>query len=81
MVMVKPEYPQLAKTYRIQGDVKLQAIIDRDGRVVELVVVEGHPMLTKAAQDAVQQWRYKPTLLNNEAVEVATEIIVRFRLA
>jgi len=77
---VEPIYPPLAKQARIQGVVKLQAIIGRDGTIQNLTVVSGHPLLVQAALDAVQQWRYSPTLLNNEPVEVETIIEVNFRL-
>jgi protein TonB len=77
---VKPIYPPLAKQARIQGPVVLQATIGRDGSIQHLQVLSGHPMLTKAAVDAVQQWRYRPYLLNGEAVEVETQITVNFLL-
>jgi protein TonB len=76
----KPAYPLLAIQTRTQGDVVLRAIIGKDGSVAELQVVSGHPLLVKAAMDAVRQWRYKPTLLNGEPVEVDTTITVSFRL-
>jgi protein TonB len=77
----RPEYPQLAKMARIQGTVRLEALISRDGTIKDLKVISGHPLLVKAAIDAVSRWRYQPTLLNGEAVEVATEIDVNFTLA
>jgi protein TonB len=77
----KPEYPPLAKMARIQGVVRLDAIISKDGTIQDLRVLQGHPLLVKAALDAVQRWRYQPTLLNGEAVEVSTEIDVNFTLA
>ena len=77
----KPEYPPLAKMARIQGTVRLDAIISKDGTIQDLKVMSGHPLLVKAAMEAVQRWRYQPTLLNGEAVEVATEIDVNFTLA
>ena len=77
---VLPLYPPLAKQARIQGVVKLEAIIGKDGMVQNLTVIQGHPLLVQAALDAVQQWRYEPTLLNNEPVEVVTYIDVIFRL-
>jgi protein TonB len=77
----KPEYPQLAKMARIQGVVRLEAIISKDGTIQDLKVVQGHPLLVKAALEAVQRWRYQPTLLNGEPVEVVTEIDVNFTLA
>jgi protein TonB len=77
----KPEYPPLAKMARIQGAVRLEAIISKDGTIQDLKVVSGHPLLVKAALEAVQRWRYQPTLLNGDPVEVITEIDVNFTLA
>jgi protein TonB len=76
----KPEYPPLARMARIQGTVRLEAIISADGRIQNLQVLSGHPLLLKAALDAVAQWRYQPTLLNGEPVEVETEVDVNFVL-
>jgi len=77
----QPEYPPLAKMARIQGTVRLEAIISRDGTIQDLRVVSGHPLLVKSAIEAVQRWRYQPTLLNGEPVEVVTEVDVIFNLA
>jgi len=77
----KPEYPPLAKMARIQGTVKLEAVISKDGTIQDLKVLSGHPLLVKSALDAVQRWRYQPTLLNGDPVEVVTEIDVNFSLA
>jgi protein TonB len=77
----KPSYPPLAKQARIQGTVKLNAIIDKEGLIQQLTVVSGHPLLIPAALEAVKQWRYKPTLLNSEPVEVITQIDVNFTLS
>ncbi|HLW80208.1 MAG TPA: energy transducer TonB [Terriglobia bacterium] len=77
----KPDYPPLAKMARIQGTVRLEAVISKDGTIQDLKTVSGHPLLVKAALDAVQRWRYQPTLLNGEPVEVVTEIDVNFTLA
>ena len=76
----KPEYPAIPKMTRTQGTVRLEAIIGIDGRIQNLQVLSGHPMLVKAALDAVSQWRYQPTLLNGEPVEVQTMIMVNFIL-
>jgi len=76
-----PEYPTLARMARVQGTVILEAIIARDGTIQELKVLSGPALLVQAARDAVERWRYQPTLLNNEPVEVLTEISVRFTLA
>lgn len=77
---VQPEYSQLAKQARIQGTVRLQAIISRDGRVTQLEVLNGHPLLVQSALEAVRQWRYRPTLLYGEPREVITTVDVAFRL-
>ncbi len=76
-----PVYPPLAKMARIQGVVRLEAVIAKDGTIKDLKVLNGHPLLVKAALAAVQQWRYQPTLLNGQAVEVQTEIDVHFILS
>jgi len=76
----KPDYPPLAKMARIQGTVRLEAIISKDGTIQDLKVLSGHPLLVKSALEAVQRWRYQPTLLNGEPVEVVTEIDVNFTL-
>ena len=76
---VIPEYPMIAKIAGIQGDVKLHAIIARDGTIQSLSVVSSpFRALTQAALAAVEQWRYRPYLLNNQAVEVETVITVSF---
>jgi protein TonB len=76
----RPVYPPLAKQARIQGVVKLNAIISRDGTIMNLSVISGHPLLVPSAMDAVKQWVYQPTLLNGEPVEVVTQIDVNFTL-
>jgi periplasmic protein TonB len=77
---VQPVYPPLARQTRISGTVRLHAIISKDGTIQQLEVVSGHPLLQQAALDAVRQWRYQPTLLNGEPVEVDTTIDVIFSL-
>ena len=77
----KPIYPPLAKQARIQGVVRFNAIIGKDGTIQNLQLMSGHPLLVPAAEEAVKQWLYKPTLLNGEPVEVATVIDVNFTLS
>jgi len=77
----KPIYPPLAKQARIQGVVRFNAIIGKDGTIQNLQLISGHPLLVPAAEEAVKQWLYKPTLLNGEPVEVATVIDVNFTLS
>jgi protein TonB len=78
---VEPEYPAIARSARIQGQVVLEAIIAKNGTVQDLRVVSGHPLLVNAAISAVKQWRYRPYLLNGVPVEVETRVIVTFRFA
>lgn len=78
---ITPIYPSLARTARIQGTVVLQAMISRQGTIENLRLVSGHPLLAPAAIDAVRHWRYRPYILNNEPVEVETQITVNFSLA
>ena len=76
---VDPIYPHIAAISGIQGQVKLHAIIGRDGRIQSLSAISGHPLLLRAALEAVEQWRYRPYYLNGEAVEVETFITVNFK--
>ncbi len=77
---VTPQYPSQARQERVQGTVVLQAVIAKDGSVEKLSVVSGPSQLTKAAMEAVRQWRYRPFALNGEPVEADTQINVNFRL-
>jgi protein TonB len=78
---VQPQYPPLARQARIQGIVVLRAMISREGKIENLQVITGHPLLVKSAMDAVLQWRYRPYYLNNEPVEVETQVTVNFTLS
>ncbi|WP_051670680.1 energy transducer TonB [Bryobacter aggregatus] len=78
---VTPIYPAIAKNARIEGVVQLHGVITKDGRIAELRVLSGHPLLVNAALEAVRQWVYSPTLLNGQAVEVQAPIEVRFLLS
>jgi periplasmic protein TonB len=77
----EPTYPPLAIQTRTQGQVVLQAMIRREGKIENLQVISGHPFLVKAAIDAVRQWRYQPYVLNGEPVEVETRVTVNFVLS
>lgn len=77
----EPVYPAIARAARIQGPVVLYAIISKDGTIENLRLISGRPMLVQAALAAVSQWRYKPYILNGEAIEVETQITVNFVLA
>jgi TonB family protein len=77
---VQPRYPEIARNERISGVVKLHVIIGKDGSVRSLRVQSGICSLAMAAMEAVRQWRYQPTLLNGEPVEVDTVTDVIFSL-
>jgi periplasmic protein TonB len=74
----QPRYPEEALRKGIEGDVILLATIDTKGKIADLRVSKGDPILAKAAVDAVKHWRYNPYLLNGEAVEVETTILIKF---
>ena len=78
---VTPIYPPLARSARIQGAVVLFASISKAGTIDNLRAISGHPMLIPAAIEAVSQWRYRPYILNNEPIEVETQITVNFLLS
>jgi len=77
---VQPQYPDLARRIHLAGTVYLRAIIATDGTVRQLEVISGNPLLANPALQAVRQWRYQPTRLNGEPVEVQTFITVNFVL-
>lgn len=78
---VNPVYPAEAKQSRIQGTVRLEVLIDKDGHVVDVTVSSGPAELTPAAINAVSQWVYKQTLLNGNPVSVLTTVDVNFTLS
>lgn len=78
---VEPEYPVLARMARREGQVQLRAVIAIDGSIESLRVVGGDPLFMEAAKAAVLQWRYRPTTLNGQAVEVDTFVTVIFTLS
>lgn len=77
---VEPEYPPIAKQAGIQGSVVIKAIISREGTIERAELVSGSPLLARVALEAVRQWRYRPYYLNDQPVEVETQITVNFVL-
>jgi protein TonB len=77
---VPPAYPEAARDARIEGVVILEALINPQGRVAEIEVLRGVPLLEEAAVDAVQQWVYMPTLMDGVPVPVLLTVTVRFDL-
>jgi TonB family protein len=77
---VTPQYPQTARAEHLEGTVKIHALIDKDGSLFQLYVVKGYCSLAQASIDAVKKWRYSPTLLEGQPVQIDTEIDVIFTL-
>jgi len=77
---VEPNYPRAALLYRIQGTVRFTAIIRKDGRVERLRLLDGHPLLVRAAREAARQWIYRTSFLVGEPVRVITILAVPFRI-
>ena len=78
---VRPVYPPLALTARVEGMVIIEATIDVDGGVTSARILRSHPLLDEAALDAVRQWRFTPTLLNGVPVPVILTVTVAFQLS
>jgi len=77
---VAPVYPATALRLRIEGSVQLLATISADGNITDIKVLSGDQQLTRAATEAVKQWKYKPYLLNGEPVEIQTQVTINFSL-
>jgi TonB family protein len=77
---VAPTYPSGALRMRLEGKVELMATISKEGNITQVKVLSGDGQLSKAAADAVKQWKYKPYLLNGEPVEIQTQVTVNFKL-
>jgi protein TonB len=76
----RPTYPAFAKTQRVSGDVKIDALIDTTGRVTTMKVVSGPAMLQQAAMDALHLWKYQPATLDGKAVPIHLTVTIQFRL-
>jgi protein TonB len=77
---VAPVFPEIAKAAHVQGVVVIDCIIGPDGRVADVRVLHGHPLLERAAVDAVRQWLYRPSRLNGQAVAVVMTVTVTFTI-
>jgi len=78
--IVRPKYPELARQTHVEGRVSLRCIIGRNGLVQTIEVKEGHPLLIQASTEAVSQWKFKPLVLNGQAVEMDTIVDIDFQL-
>jgi protein TonB len=77
---VQPIYPVLAKEARIRGQVVIDSVIDENGDVTQMKVISGSPLLVSAALNALEQWKYQPTLLNGQPIAVDMTVTVTFAL-
>jgi protein TonB len=77
---VNPEYPAVARQAQIEGVVILEAVVDGRGRVEDVKVLRGHPLLDAAAMQAVREWRYEPLRLNGQPTPFVLTVTVSFRL-
>ena len=77
---VPPAYPSLAKTQHVQGDVRVDALIDATGRVTTMKIVSGPSLLQEAAKDALRQWKYQAATLDGKPVSMHLTVTIQFRL-
>jgi protein TonB len=77
---VPPVYSSLARTQHVSGDVKIDALIDVNGRVTAMKVISGPTLLHQAAMDALHQWKYKPATLDGKPVPMHLMVTLQFRL-
>ena len=77
---VAPTYPRNALFMRVEGSVELLATISKTGDISHVAVLSGDSQLTRAASDAVKQWKYKPYMLNGQPVEIQTHVTINFKL-
>jgi TonB family protein len=77
---VSPVYPSIARSQRLAGDVRIDALIDSNGRVSSMKVISGPPLLHQAAMDALRQWKYQPATLNGSAVPMHLTVTLQFHL-
>jgi protein TonB len=80
-VSVPPDYPLLARQMKVQGAVRLQALISREGTIQELQILSGPGILAAAAREAVKQWHFKPYIQNGQPVETQARITVNFTIS
>ncbi len=77
---IPPVYPALARNQHVSGDVRIDALIDANGRVTSMKVVSGPTLLHQAAMDALRQWKYQPASLDGKPVPMHLTVTIQFRL-
>jgi periplasmic protein TonB len=81
IVKTQPEYPALAREAHIHGDVTIGAILDKEGNIVDMKVISGHPFLYQASLSALKKWKYEPIYLNDQPIAVEMIVTVTFQLS
>ena len=77
---VAPDYPEIARQAGVEGNVTLRVVIGKDGSVVDVSPISGEPVLTRAAMEAVERWRYSPEMVAGRPIGVVTTVTLAFRL-
>jgi protein TonB len=80
LVRINPDYPELARTSKVEGKVILEIVVGRSGEVEEVKVLRSHPLFDAAATEAVRRWKYAPALQSGRPVKVYITVVVDFRL-
>jgi len=75
-----PAYPTAASAANVQGEVKVEAEIDRDGNVTAARVISGPPLLRDATVDAIEQWRYRPYLAGGKPIGMNAIVVMDYQL-
>lgn len=78
---VQPQYPELARKARVQGDVVCELIVGRNGKVEKATLMSGHPLLAETALKAVKQWEWKPLVLGKKTYRVRQVVVITFNLS
>jgi TonB family protein len=77
---VAPNYPALAKSQRVGGNVQIDALVDATGRVTSMRIVSGPSLLQQSAMEALRHWKYEPALLDGNPVATHLTVTIQFKL-
>jgi len=80
LAKMQPEYHELARVAKVEGTVRLDVVIGKDGTVQSVKVISGHPLLLPTVEAALRKWRYQPIKMNGDAVDVVTSVDINFKL-
>ena len=80
LVSSAPIYPAMARQGHVEGQVTIEAVVDTSGKLTNMTVISGPPLLQQAAIDSLRTWKYQPGYLNEKPVPTKTSITVNFRL-